>query len=140
MAKTHSTMPLIEGTNEAASHSLATSLVPEARVESPLLLKTSLPRPAALWGSRQTNLLQYSGPGEHKAMRRSALGGHPRRYLRAMTLANLLEYRAIIAPEAVSTAHRPQKQQRQQIFFREASRARTVPIKTAAIATLKCSG
>jgi hypothetical protein len=66
VAKTHSTMPLIEGTSEDASHSLATILVPEARVESPLLLKTNLPRPAALWGSRQTNLLQYSGPGEHK--------------------------------------------------------------------------
>jgi hypothetical protein len=92
VAKTHSAMLLTEETNEDASHCLATSLVPEARVESPLLLKTSLPRPAALWGARRTNLLQYSGPGEHNATRRSALGGHPRRYLRAMTLAHLQKY------------------------------------------------
>src|SRR5207248_9562869 len=58
VAKTQSATPLAEETNEDASHCHATSLVPEARIWSPLLLKTTLPRPAAAWGSRRTNLLR----------------------------------------------------------------------------------
>src|SRR5207249_8785576 len=65
VAKTHSAMPLTEETNEDAI-CRATTLVPEARNWSPLLLKTNLPRPAAAWGSRRTNLLQYSGPAKYK--------------------------------------------------------------------------
>jgi len=110
VAKTQSATPLAEETNEDASHCHATSLVPEARIWSPLLLKTTLPRPAAAWGSRRTNLLQYSGPGKYKATRRVASGGQARRYLRAMTLAHLHEYRPVIPPEAVRATHRTQKQ------------------------------
>ena len=86
MAKTHSEMPLTEETNEDAA-CRTTTLAAEARIWSPLLLKTNLPRPAAAWGSGRTNPLQYSGPADYKATRVSTSGGHARRYLGAMTLA-----------------------------------------------------
>jgi hypothetical protein len=132
-------MPLTEETNEDAT-CRTTTLVAEARIWSPLLLKTNLPRPAAAWGSRRTNLLQYSGQPNYKATRVSASGGYAWRYLRAMTLACLHEYRAVGPPEAVRAAHRAQKHQRQQIFFAKVPRTRTVPIKTAAILTLEQLG
>ena len=98
-------MPFTEETNEDAT-CRTTALVPEARIWSPLLLKTNLPRPAAAWGSRRTNLLQYSGPANYKATRASASGSHARRYLGAMTLAHLHEHRAVGSPETVRATYR----------------------------------
>jgi len=46
VAKTHSAIPL----TDEISRCCAAILVPEARIWPPLLLKTSLPRPAALYG------------------------------------------------------------------------------------------
>src|SRR5207302_11236373 len=65
VAKTHSAMPLTEETNEDATFR-ATTLLPEARNSSPLLLNTNLPRPAAARGPRRRNPLQYSAPATCK--------------------------------------------------------------------------
>src|SRR5947208_14636211 len=68
VAKTHSAMPFTEETNEDAT-CRTPALLPEARIWSPLLLKTHLPRPAAAWGPRRTNLLQSGGPANYKGRR-----------------------------------------------------------------------
>src|SRR5437660_1906117 len=68
VAKTHSAMPLTEETNEDAI-CRATTLVPEARNWSPLLLKTNLPRQPPAWGARRTNLLKYSARPKYKETR-----------------------------------------------------------------------
>ena len=107
-----SAMPPTDETKEAVkARCFVSALVPVDRVGYPLLLKTSLPRPADATGAPpgRMNLSQYSGVMQHRAI---AGGGSGSRAMCRRTQFGAISYynklRSVITPEAIAASHRTQ--------------------------------